>query len=339
MLCPECFTVLPDPTPEACPRCAAALWHVAGLGARQSRARRTDGLIAAKAPPRDTPVATPVAGSAPPSVDLRPYCSPVEDQQSLGSCASCAVVGALEFLQIKQGKPPVDRSRLFVYFNARKLRNAVGEDSGNTTAEVIASVVAFGVPPEQEWPYRIEDFNREPPRRVYDSAWTAQGHDFARVVGADGVIGALAQGLPVSLAINLPQRCYEEAARTGRFPDPRGDENLDPSTAESGHCMLIVGYDRNRGTFLIRNSWGAKWGQGGYAEMPIRLAEQQGFLADSWIVGHLDRNPSFHLAPPAAHGAAAATGPAIAEMRDRLRAEISRDVRDAVRRIKDNFQL
>lgn len=37
----------------------------------------------------------------PSSVDLRNLCSKVEDQGNLGSCTSQALVGALEFLEIK----------------------------------------------------------------------------------------------------------------------------------------------------------------------------------------------------------------------------------------------
>src|SRR6266850_251813 len=57
--------------------------------------------------------------SPPAKVDLRSKCSPVEDQGQLGSCTANALVGALEFLEIKDGAPFADLSRLFVYYNER----------------------------------------------------------------------------------------------------------------------------------------------------------------------------------------------------------------------------
>lgn len=53
----------------------------------------------------------------PPSVDLRPMCSKVEDQENLGSCTGNALVGGLEFLERKDRVPYAELSRLFVYYN------------------------------------------------------------------------------------------------------------------------------------------------------------------------------------------------------------------------------
>ena len=56
--------------------------------------------------------------SLPKKVDLRDHCSTVENQFSLGSCTANAAVGALEYLEIKNGKvgPEFENfSRLFVY--------------------------------------------------------------------------------------------------------------------------------------------------------------------------------------------------------------------------------
>ncbi len=44
----------------------------------------------------------------PKKVDLRQKCSPVENQGQLGSCTANALVGALEFLELKDGVPFVD---------------------------------------------------------------------------------------------------------------------------------------------------------------------------------------------------------------------------------------
>src|SRR5437899_1077840 len=72
----------------------------------------------------------PTAAKLPAKVDLRPSCSPVEDQGQLGSCTANALAGAMEFLQVKGSQPYTDLSRLFVYYYERQAEGTVGYDSG-----------------------------------------------------------------------------------------------------------------------------------------------------------------------------------------------------------------
>ena len=71
-------------------------------------------------------------GVKPPKVvDLRSFCSPVENQGALGSCTANALAGNLEFVDEKT--PPsgyADVSRLFIYYNERVLIDTVSSDSG-----------------------------------------------------------------------------------------------------------------------------------------------------------------------------------------------------------------
>src|SRR5436309_3241242 len=72
-----------------------------------------------------------VPAQLPRSVDLRQWCSAVEDQGALGSCTGNALAGAVEFLEKKDGVARlVDASRLFVYYNERAIEHTIGEDSG-----------------------------------------------------------------------------------------------------------------------------------------------------------------------------------------------------------------
>jgi C1A family cysteine protease len=41
--------------------------------------------------------------SLPASVDLRAWCSPIEDQKDLGSCTAQAGIGLIEFYENKEG--------------------------------------------------------------------------------------------------------------------------------------------------------------------------------------------------------------------------------------------
>ena len=50
--------------------------------------------------------------------------------------------------------------------------------------------------------------------------------------------------------------------------------NLDiyqPQTARGGHCVAFVGYTPDR--FIVRNSWGTSWGDGGFAFASLQYAQ------------------------------------------------------------------
>ena len=76
--------------------------------------------------PQDVAAALPPIGRISSSM-----CPPVYDQGQLGSCTSNAIAGAIEFNQIKAGNTaPFIPSRLFVYYNERKIEHTVKSDGG-----------------------------------------------------------------------------------------------------------------------------------------------------------------------------------------------------------------
>src|SRR5689334_5686288 len=79
----------------------------------------------------------------PDKVDLRPNCTPVENQGRLSSCTANASVGALECLfKMRDGDSP-DLSRLFVYYNSRRLNGTVTSDGGAQISEAMAAILAY----------------------------------------------------------------------------------------------------------------------------------------------------------------------------------------------------
>jgi len=67
----------------------------------------------------------PIATAA--TVDLRKWCSPIEDQKSLGSCTANAAVGILEYYERRAFGTSLDASRLFVYKTTRNLLGWKGD--------------------------------------------------------------------------------------------------------------------------------------------------------------------------------------------------------------------
>jgi papain like protease len=279
--------------------------------------------------------------SVPEKVDLRDCCTAVEDQGHIGSCTANAAVGAIEYHYKKRDGRAPDLSRLFVYFNSRRMRGEVMLDNGAQIREAMASLIAFGACREDLWPYNPELFSAEPPKDAYNDAQTHEAIQYARVDGSQGAIAALAKGLPVVFGCVIPQRCYEEATTTGLIPRPMLGEPV-----MGGHSMLIVGYDKGDRTFLVRNSWGEGWGERGYCRIPFDVMDACTRPEDFWVVAELEKQGGFELVrparaaapprPPAAQAPPAdraAVGSSAAKMRDEIRTSLAADLAASSRKI------
>ena len=128
--------------------------------------------------------------SLPASVDLRAWCSPIEDQRDLGSCTAQAGVGLIEFYERRAFGTHIDASRLFLYKVTRNLLGWTG-DTGAYLSTTMAAMTLFGAPPEKYWPYTTAkpgpvappttDFDMEPPAFCYAFAQNYQSIDYYRL--------------------------------------------------------------------------------------------------------------------------------------------------------------
>jgi C1A family cysteine protease len=55
-------------------------------------------------------------------------------------------------------------------------------------------------------------------------------------------------------------------------------------TVVGGHAVLAMGYDDAKRVFLVRNSWGPAWGDGGYFYMPYAYLLDDNLSDDFWTV-------------------------------------------------------
>jgi C1A family cysteine protease len=107
--------------------------------------------------------------SLPATVDLRKWCSPIENQGNLGSCTANAAVGVVEYFERRAYDKYINGSRLFVYKATRDLLQVTG-DTGAWLRNTMGALVLCGVPDEKYWPYNVPDFDKEPPSFVYSVA-------------------------------------------------------------------------------------------------------------------------------------------------------------------------
>jgi C1A family cysteine protease len=216
----------------------------------------------------------------PPKVDLRPFCPPVEDQGNLGSCTANALVGAMEFLELKMGRPHVDLSRLFVYYNERVLEHSINYDAGAQIRDGIKTLAAQGVCHEEIWPYNTFKFNRKPPAACYKQGSEHQILKYYRATSLKLIRQSLAAGYPVVFGFTVYESFEtEKVAKTGIMSMPKENEE-----AVGGHAVLAVGYDDISSKVIVRNSWGPKWGKQGYFFMPYAYISNPYLADDFWCI-------------------------------------------------------
>jgi len=223
----------------------------------------------------------------PEQIDLRSWCSPVENQGTLGSCTANAAVGALEYLRSRRNDDPCDYSRLFVYFNTRRLRGDTANDTGAMIAECMAALLAYGSPPEEIWPYSDSDrWMEQPAELIYAKAKIDMTLQYSQLRSDAAILSALAQGFPVCFGIFLPEKAYATASQSGHIAH-LGAGDWQAQTI-GGHAMLLVGYDLLRSHYIVRNSWGTDFGDQGYMYIPFDLMQRAGHPDSFWVVGESD---------------------------------------------------
>ena len=243
-------------------------------------------------------VSIPKAKTLPATVDLREWCSPVEDQGQLGSCTANAGVGIIEYYERKAFGRHLDASRLFLYKVTRNLMKVKG-DTGAYLRTTMGAMVLFGVPPEEHWPYsdQGEKFDKEPTAFCYAFAQNYQTLKYFRHDPPGKKPEDVLKKVKTYLAACQPAmfgftvyNSIEQADKDGKIPLPSSKEKI-----EGGHAIAAVGYDdkmkiKNKfgkaettGALLIRNSWGKGWGDQGYGWLPYDYVTR-GLADDFWSI-------------------------------------------------------
>jgi len=217
------------------------------------------------------------------SVDLRPWCSPVENQGKLGSCTANAAVGTIEYFERRAFGNYINGSRLFLYKVSRNLLGWTG-DQGAFLRTTMGALVLFGIPPESYWPYDAANFDVEPSSFLYAFAQNYRSVNYYRLdqpgIHTDDLLCRikidLAAGLPSMFGFTVFSSIDQAETNSGKIPFPATGE-----TIIGGHAVMAVGYDdkmkiknanptanETKGALLIRNSWGPDWGEDGYGWLP-----------------------------------------------------------------------
>lgn len=214
----------------------------------------------------------------PSKADLRRYFTPVKNQGSLGACSAFAMVSIYEYILSKNKKKETDLSEAFVYYNVRKMNHKTGEDSGSSLYKVVDTMSKQGVCAEQFCPYTDQPDMPQPSDEAYEDALQR------RVVKAlnvqkdlDHIKSAVAEGYPVAVSL----RIFDSFEPIDGFVPRPSKEEIE--TEQSGnHAMVVCGFSDEDKIFIVRNSWGIKFGNQGYCYIPYSYFED--FLNVAYII-------------------------------------------------------
>ena len=216
----------------------------------------------------------------PDSVDLKQYFNSIKNQGQQGSCLAHAVTSIFEYAMKRNAQKEVDLSEAFLYYNARKLDKnddvSTQEDTGSRYKPAMDSLAQYGIALERLCPYNDEVYSQEPSAEAYADAATRKllvAKNVKRTI--NDVKSALTDGYPVAGSFRLMSSFFK--VTDGYIPMPT-EEEIKEDNAEnkhSHHAMVIVGYSDALRMFVVRNSWGTDWGDGGYCYLPYEYIENE----------------------------------------------------------------
>ena len=214
-------------------------------------------------------------------IDLRNAFTPVKDQGEAGSCTIFAITAIYEYLlnKIKAGDP--DLSERFVFYNTCVKNQR--PNGGASFKDVIDSIANYGICNEEDCPYStfVEDLQSEPTEVAYKNALNHKIIE-AKMVKVEHahITAALSQGYPVAVAMKV----FDSFGNgyKGYELTPQKDE-VDNGNFEY-HSMVICGYSEEDNIYIVRNSWGTKFGDNGYCYLPFAYVDDPNFNSFCCIV-------------------------------------------------------
>ena len=227
-------------------------------------------------------------------VDLTAEMPAIRDQNPRGACVAHAALAVFEHRLGQQDMPP-DMSEQFLTFICKE-DDGMPHLEGSSLGTAFARLQRLGCCREETWRYNNRsipcNWGQGPP----PAGASNEASEF-RIDGIDQIAPRRVLDLKVVLdsnrcvAFSIPAFrswfCSDEVKASGNIHmPPPGDLPM------GGHAMCMVGYrdmpDKpllGGGVFLIRNSWGERWGNKGYGTIPYRFIEC--FAAEAFSIDAL----------------------------------------------------
>uniref|UniRef100_A0A0M3IAW1 Pept_C1 domain-containing protein n=1 Tax=Ascaris lumbricoides TaxID=6252 RepID=A0A0M3IAW1_ASCLU len=177
----------------------------------------------------------------------------IKDQERCGSCWAFAAIGVVESMNAIAKNPLISLSE-------QELIDCDTDDngcSGGYRPYAFRYVRRHGIVSEKDYPYKGKEQSQCAANgtRVYIKSVKYIGRN------EDAMADFVFYRGPISVGINVTKEFFHY--RSGVFTPKKEDCEED---SQGSHAVAVVGYGSQNGEdyWLIKNSWGKKWGMDGY---------------------------------------------------------------------------
>jgi C1A family cysteine protease len=206
----------------------------------------------------------------------------VYNQGPLNSCSAHALAGAMWFVARKHHPAAHGPSRMFIYYNERSMEKRPRCNVPVSLRDGHKSLRKVGACAEHLWRYQFKNFSVRPSKHCYERASDNRVERYARVVRELKQLKAcLAAGQPFTMGMSVYHSFTTDSVkRRGIVPMPEDGEPL-----KGGHAVMVVCYRDASESFIVRNSYGAQWGVGGYFFLPYEyVLSHKHYAWDFWTI-------------------------------------------------------
>jgi len=186
----------------------------------------------------------------PNTLDYRNELQPIRDQGSQGTCYAQATACMKEWQEKKDNGFDEYFSPQFFYNNRS---NYYDDDKNNNEGmygrDVMKLIKNIGICRETNYPYGLIQHKDAISPNIYQEAKEYVIKSYARVNTLEDLKNSLNENGPCLIAFPVYNYDSEFWKNNGSF--------------KGGHAVTVIGY--NVDGFIIRNSWGKRWGNNGYS--------------------------------------------------------------------------
>lgn len=157
---------------------------------------------------------------------VKNFVKEIKDQDGVGSCATESSTQAVQVIEAIAGRPFIELNPWFIYHTT-----SGGSDRGSSIDANLRFIREHGIAPASVWG-RDQGWRKRPSDEAVEAALEHRIEEFYDIASVDEMVSALIQGWPVVWG-------------------------------SKGHSVLKVEHLNER-EGLDCNSWGEKWGNGGF---------------------------------------------------------------------------
>jgi Papain family cysteine protease len=208
----------------------------------------------------------------PTSVDLRSNINTVYNQAANNACMPHALVNALDAMYDHAGKSK-RFSRSHLWYWGRHWMGTSGVNAGVSIEAAIKTVSTNGIMTEADCPWE-KTYGFIPQGEV--------GFTLVRTQIDTDMVGSIKRLLCMGVPVVWIMRVTPMFSAMAFYHNWKNSEPIPPDVSQvmGEHVVCIVGYDDTCQRFLIENSYGKDWGDGGFFGLPYTSlpALTEGFL-------------------------------------------------------------